>query len=462
VTRARFALAAAFAAGLALSTAPARGQAPSRAAIVIRDVAVIDPRLESPVRGRTVVIEGDRIVRVGPAAATSIPAGATIIDGRGRFLIPGLWDMHVHTSVPAGRSVLGLYVANGVTGVRDMAAEWDTITAWRSDIAAERLDGPRLLASGPYLEGGPQPMVPHILTRTPAEGRAGVDSLVRLGVDVVKVHGQLTPATYFAIARRARERGIPFAGHVSRAVGAAAASDSGQRSIEHLLGVPMPCTAADSVALAPRFAVQGALGRCSSEDLAPLYARFVRNGTWVTPTYTAMVEIAGWPRREVPGDRYAAALPDTLRRFTAALFPLPDSIPPGADVTGRAILAKRLAQAGAMQRAGVRIMTGTDAPLRNSPPGFGLHQELELLVEGGLTPREALFAATFEPARYLGIDSIAGTIAADKRADLVLLEADPLLDIRNTRRIVAVIAAGRLYDDAARRRLSARARGSAR
>lgn len=453
MTRARSALRVFLAAASALLAAAPHAHAQSRTTIAVRDVALIDPRAESPVRGQTVVVDGDRILRVGPAATTAIPAGATIIEGRGRFLMPGLWDMHVHTSVPAGRAVLGLYVANGVTGVRDMAAEWDTITAWRREIAARRLDGPRLLASGPYLEGGPQPMVPHILARTPEEARAGVDSLVRLGVDLVKVHGQLTPATYFAIARRARERRIPFAGHVSRAVGAAAASDSGQRSIEHLLGVPMPCTPAESIALAPRFAVQGALGRCSSEDLAPLYARFVRNGTWLTPTYTAMVEIAGWPRREVPGDRYAAALPETLRRFTATLFPMPDSIPPGADGNGRAMLAKRLAQAAAMRRVGVRILTGTDAPLRNSPPGFGLHQELELLVEGGLTPREALFAATFEPARYLGIDSIAGTITVGKRADLVLLEADPLSDIRNSRRIVAVIAAGRLYGEVERRRL---------
>jgi imidazolonepropionase-like amidohydrolase len=442
---------------LLLLAVPRAGIAQPAATIAIRDVSIVDATTDVAVPSRTVIIQGDRIVRVGAAATTPVPEGATIIEGRGRFLIPGLWDMHVHTSVPAARELLRLYVANGVTGVRDMAAEWDSITTWRREIAAGRLVGPRLVASGPYLEGGPQPMIPHILARTPEEGRAGVDSLVRLGVDLVKVHGQLTPATYFAIARRARERGIPFAGHVSRAVGAAAASDSGQRSIEHLLAVPMPCTAAESVALAPRFPVQGALGRCSSEPIAPLYATLARNGTWVTPTFTAMVEIATWPERAVPGDVYASALPDTLRRFVATLFPMPDSIPAGAGVTGRAILTKRLSQAPAMWRAGVRLLTGTDAPLRNSPPGFGLHEELSLFVEAGLTAREALAAATLEPARYLGIEAIAGTIAADKRADLVLLEADPLRDIRNTRRIVAVIAAGRLLGPEALRPVRASA-----
>src|SRR4029077_10569925 len=161
---------------------------------------------------------------------------------------------------------LGLYVANGVTGVRDMASDWATIKSWRNSITRGALVGPRIVASGPYLEGGDVP-IPHLLTRTPAEGRAGVDSLVALGVDFVKVHGQLTPETYFAIARRARERGIAFAGHVSRAVGAAAASDSGQRSIEHLLAFPAPCPPAESIALEPRYPVQGALGRCSSQDL---------------------------------------------------------------------------------------------------------------------------------------------------------------------------------------------------
>jgi imidazolonepropionase-like amidohydrolase len=356
-----------------------------------------------------------------------------------------------------GRALLGLYVANGVTGVRDMAGDWPTLTSWRRDIARGRLDGPRIVASGPYLEGG-DVEVPHILARTPAEGRAGVDSLVKLGVDFVKVHGQLTPETYFAIARRARERRIPFAGHVSRAVGSAAASDSGQHSIEHLLAIPAPCTPAESIALAPRYAVQGALGRCSSEDLAPLYARFVRNDTWVTPTFTAQYEVAVWPGRSVPGDFLAHYLPDTLRKFVAALFPMPDSIPMGADSVGRAMFAKRLAQVADMRRAGVHVLTGTDAPLRNSPPGFGLHEEFVLLARGGLTPFEILRAATDEPARYLGMLDSLGTIAPGKLADLVLLDANPLADIRNTRRIAVVVANGRLYDAAARRRLLLRPR----
>jgi imidazolonepropionase-like amidohydrolase len=426
--------------GLVLGGATAEAQS----TVAITNVAVVDANSATPRANQTVIVEGNRITRVGPAASTRVPAGARVVQGRGKFLIPGLWDMHVHTAISGGRDLLSLYVANGVTGVRDMAGTWDTLTAWRGEIAKGQLVGPRIIASGPYLEGGDVP-IPHLTTRNAAEARVGVDSLVALGVDFIKVHSQLTAEAYFAIARHARERKVVFAGHVPRVVGAAAASDSGQKSIEHLLAIPAPCTPADSVALAPRFTVQSALGRCSSENLAPLYRKFVRNGTYVTPTFTAQVEVAAWPTRTVPGDSLAQYLPKAVRDYVAEIFPMPDSIPPNADTVGRAMLRKRLRQVADMQRAGVRILTGTDAPLRNSPPGFGLHEEMTLLVRGGMSPFQALRSATIEPARYFGMLDSAGTIARGKLADLVLLDANPLVDINNTRRIAAVIANGRLF-----------------
>ena len=420
--------------------------------VAITGVTVIDASDSTPRADQTVVIRGNRIVAVTPTRSARVPASARLVDGRGKFVIPGLWDMHVHTAIIGGRDLLALYVANGVTGVRDMAGDWETLRGWRDDIAHGRLLGPRIVASGPYIEGGDVPIT-HLLAKTPEQGRAAVDSLVALGVDFIKVHGQLQPATYFAIARRARERGIAFAGHVPRLVGSAAASDSGQRSIEHILAIPAPCTPAESIALRPRFPVQGALGRCSSEDLAPLYARFVRNQTWITPTFVAQYEVAAWPARDLPGDSLAHYLPDAVRKYVAQIFPMPDSIPAGADSVGREMFAKRLAQVAAMHRAGVRVLTGTDAPLRNSPPGFGLHEELVLLVRGGMTPFDVLRSATWEPARYLGMLDSAGTIGPGKLADVVLLDANPLDDIRNTRRISAVIANGRLIDARERSRI---------
>src|SRR5689334_1881420 len=220
----------------------------------ITHVVVIDASNPTPRPDQTVVVRGNRIAAVGPARSITTPAGARVVDGRGKFLVPGFWDMHVHTAITGGRDLVPLYVANGVTGVRDMAGDWDTLRTWRSEIARGQLVGPRIIASGPYLEGGDVP-IPHLLARNAVEATAGVDSLIALGVDFIKVHSQLNAESYFAIARRARERGVVFAGHVPRVVGSAAASDSGQKSIEHMLGIPVECTPADSVALQPRFTV---------------------------------------------------------------------------------------------------------------------------------------------------------------------------------------------------------------
>ena len=436
----------------ALVASGAPRAAGAQTAIAFTGVTVIDGRDSLPRREQTVIVRGKRIVSVAPSGSTTVPAGARVIDGRGKYLVPGFWDMHVHTAIAGGRDLLSLYIANGVTGVRDMAGDWATITKWRREISRGQVVGPRIIASGPYLEGGDVP-IPHLLTRNAAEGRAGVDSLVALGVDFIKVHSQMTPEAYFAIARRARERGIVFAGHVPRTVGSEAASDSGQKSIEHLLAIPVDCTPSDSVALQPRFPVQSALGRCSSEDLGPLYAKFVRNGTYVTPTFTAQVEVAVWPTHAVPGDSLAHYLPRAVRDYVAKIFPMPDSIPPNADSVGRAVLAKRLRQVAAMQQAGVHILTGTDAPLRNSPPGFGLHEEMALLARGGMSPYEVLRAATIEPARYFGMLDSAGTVEPGRFADLVLLDANPLENIDNTRRIAAVVANGRLFAAKDRERL---------
>ena len=407
-------------------------------------VSVIDGRRSDARVDRTVVVHGNRIVAEGPSTSVPVPAGARVIDGRGKYLIPGLWDMHVHLAMPGGRDVLPLYIANGVTGVRDMAGDWPTLTSWRQDIARGSLIGPRIIASGPYLEGGDQP-IPHLLVKTPADAAPAVDSLIRLGVDFIKVHGQLTRESYFAIARAARARGIPFAGHVSRVVGAADASDSGQASIEHLLAIPNACTGAEVGSLAPRFPVQAALGRCDTTDLSPLFAKLRRNGTRVVPTLVAQLEVARWPRRDLPGDSVARYLPDSLRQYVAGIFPMVDSVPPDADVTGLKLFDKRVAITGALHRAGVTIMPGTDAPLRNSPPGFGLHEELLLLTRAGLSPFEVLRAATLEPVRFLGMLDSLGTIEVGKVADLVLLTASPLVDIRNSSRTAYVLTNGRLY-----------------
>lgn len=432
---------------VAFGPLPGGAQGP-RGILAITHVNVVDGTSATPRHDQTVLIQGNRIMAVEPFRVLAIPPEARVISARGKFLIPGLWDMHVHTDAPGGEATLGLYVANGITGVRDMAAEWTRIQEWRREISSGERVGPRIIASGPYLEGGDVP-IPHLLVRNASEAGSAVDSLAALGVDFVKIHGQLTRESYFAAARAARERGFAFAGHIPGSVTPSEASDSGQRSLEHLLQMPNQCTAAESLSLAPRYPLQRVLGRCTSQPLDTLFARFVRNGTRIVPTLVAAFEIAHWPKRDLPGDEYARFLPDSLRDFVAHIFTMPDGIPAGAEVVGEALFEKRIELVGAMHRAGVTVMPGTDAPLRNSPPGFGLHQELELLARAGLTPFEVLRSATLEPARYLGISDSAGAVSRGMLADLVLLDADPLASVSSLKRIHAVIYNGRLLDSGA-------------
>jgi imidazolonepropionase-like amidohydrolase len=430
--------------------------------LAITHVAVVDVERGTSRREVTVVVNGQRITAVGPAASTRVPTGARVIDGRGKWLIPGLWDMHVHTAVPTGRPLLSLYVANGVTGVRDMGGDFDLIDGWRREIAAGTLVGPRIVAAGPYLEGHGSPIA-HIEVHTPDDARRAVDSLSVLGVDFVKVHSALPRETFFAAAREARMKHLALAGHLSRNVSVEEASDSGQRSLEHLLGFINECTPAESVA----FAAADPLRRivfngCTSRDQRAVYQHLARNGTWVTPTLTPAWEFAVLPRHDVPGDTLARFLSDSLQRYMVAIFDPPPALPPEATLLGQRMFAKRHQLVLNLYQAGVPLLAGTDAPMRNSPPGFGLHEEMLELVRSGLTPAAALRSATYEPARYFGALDSLGTIAPGKLADLVLLDGDPLARIENAHRIAAVLTRGRVYDRSALDRMLADATAAAR
>jgi imidazolonepropionase-like amidohydrolase len=430
--------------------------------LAITHVAVVDVERGTSRREVTVVVNGQRITAVGPAASTRVPTGARVIDGRGKWLIPGLWDMHVHTAVPTGRPLLSLYVANGVTGVRDMGGDFDLIDGWRREIAAGTLVGPRIVAAGPYLEGHGSPIA-HIEVHTPDDARRAVDSLSVLGVDFVKVHSALPRETFFAAAREARMKHLALAGHLSRNVSVEEASDSDQRSLEHLLGFINECTPAESVA----FAAADPLRRivfngCTSRDQRAVYQHLARNGTWVTPTLTPAWEFAVLPRHDVPGDTLARFLSDSLQRYMVAIFDPPPALPPEATLLGQRMFAKRHQLVLNLYQAGVPLLAGTDAPMRNSPPGFGLHEEMLELVRSGLTPAAALRSATYEPARYFGALDSLGTIAPGKLADLVLLDGDPLARIENAHRIAAVLTRGRVYDRSALDRMLADATAAAR
>jgi len=282
---------------------PARAEDAPAKSLVITGVTVIDATGAPARPDMTVVVTGDRITAIGKSGEVGVPEGARVVDGNGKYLIPGPWDMYVHTASP---SFLPLYLANGVTGVRDMhSLDPDAIFGLRKQVQEAKQPGPRVVAAGPLVDG-PKPLVPSsLVAANAAEGREAVRKLKEMGADFVKVYTKLPREAYLSIADEAKKQGLPFAGHVPESVSAAEASDPGQKSIEHLAGVELACSdredelrrqAVAALAKADNQAVWELLGRIgaraadrfSDKKARALYARFVRNGTWQVPTLTVL------------------------------------------------------------------------------------------------------------------------------------------------------------------------------
>jgi len=419
---------------------PNRTQAP----IVFTHATIIDVTGAAPRRDATVVITGDRISAIGDNV--SVPAGAQVVDASGKFLIPGLWDMHVHWYL---RDTFTLFIANGVTSVRQMFGNSDLLR-WREQIAKGSLLGPRMVVASPIIDG-PEPIWPNsIAVRNEEEGRKAVKRVKQWGADFVKVYALLPRDAYFGIADEAKQQGITFAGHVPNSVSPAEASDAGQKSIEHLTGILIACSdketelrdklvKADSPEARGRVQTS-ALETYDEKKAADLIAHFVKNQTWQCPTLTVLRSNAYLGDESFRRDGRLRYIPRLLQQRWNFRVANHDSA-----VTKR-VLQKQLEIVGAMQRAGVPILAGTDTGNPFCFPGFSLHEELALLVIAGLTPVEALRSATLNPAKFFGLDQTLGTIEQGKIADLVLLDANPLLDIRNTQKINAVVSNGRLFD----------------
>jgi imidazolonepropionase-like amidohydrolase len=420
--------------------------------LALTHVSIIDAT-GSPVQpNMTVTIRGARILKIENTGKSKLPQNARIVDASGKFLIPGLWDMHVHTIfgewIPGGRDVsLPLFVANGVTGVRDMGGDLDTLLAWKRDISAGTLLGPRMIIAGPMLDG-PKSRFPSSLSiATPDEGRKAVDELKAKGVDFIKIQSFIPRDAYFAVVEEAKKQGLVFAGHVPDALRAVETSDAGQKSIEHLTGVFEGCSTAEDEFLKGKKGPKRFLETYDGTRCAALIARFARNRTWQAPTL--VWERGQWLVDDIdfshdPLLKYAPASwqkkswPSFIKGIIADLDT--DPVP-----VRREFVHKELEIVGAMHRAGVPMLAGTDtAAAVDVLPGFSLHQELEYFVQAGLSPMEALQTATRNPAEFLGLQKETGTIANGKIANLVLLDANPLQDIRNTRKIWAVILNGRL------------------
>jgi imidazolonepropionase-like amidohydrolase len=436
------------------------GPAADSPLLVLKGVTVIDMASAAPWPGMTVIVRHGKIEAI--SSGSSVPEGARVVDARGKFLIPGLWDMHVHLWGSPER-LFPLFLANGVTGVRDMASPPGQIFRLREEVKSGKILGPRIVACGPQVDGpGTPPNTPEhaIPVANAEEARQAVQSLKKMGADCVKPHDRVPRDAYFALVEEAKRAGLPVEGHVPNEVTLAEASDGGQRSIEHLGGIFDACSSAaaeiermksapppkDPSEFPQRIAARGtlALETYSPELCGRLFERFVRNGTWQVPTLATAYGrtfIDDLSRRDDPRLRY---IPKDQREEWKpendffARFRTPDYV-----TWQKRYWAESLKLVGAMQRAGVPILAGTDLSLAYVYPGFSLHDELAFLVEAGLSPLEALKAATIGPARFLGLEGTLGTIEAGKVANLVLLDADPLADIHNTRRISGVVVNGR-------------------
>jgi imidazolonepropionase-like amidohydrolase len=388
----------------------------------IDNVTIVDVATGRLQPRRSIVIEGQRIVRIENATAAT-RARATL-DGTGMFVIPGLWDMHIHAYFTndtarfrsTNEVMLPLFVVNGVTGVRDLGSNLEASLTARDSIAAHQLIGPRMLISGPMIDGPTTRYATAVKVATGDEARAAVRMLKERGVDLIKAQTLIPRDAYFAMAEEARRIGIPFEGHVPREITGMEAVNAGQRSFEHFIGV--------------------------ADTNTTLIAAIARHQVWQCPTVINSVGTAAdfigdpglafWLRESVAGWRRTA-----VERLSAT-----DS----AQLASQERTKRRLEQIRSMHAKKVPFLAGTDAPAGyDLVPGTSIHRELQLFVRAGLTPLQALQTATLNPAIYFGKTADWGTVAQGKVADLVVLSRNPLVDIANTRSIVAVVADGRFY-----------------
>ena len=391
--------------------------------VAITEVTLIDVTTGERQRGVgvTVVTRGDRIAAIGPKVA--IPRRATRVNAKGKFLIPGLWDMHTHHQ-GTGADSLDLFVAKGVVGTRDMGGDADFILPLREHVNSGALLGPEIVAAGPILDDAP-PSFPYRRRVTNSqEAKKAVADLKRLGVDFIKVHDHTPREVFFAIAEEAPKLDLPFAGHVPIGVKIEEAADAGIRSIEHLSNYEV-------------------FGECVVDDqyttagCRRLFEKLAAKGVWQTPTmafFQTIPDVFGG--KPIEHAEYAS---DSLLKLTRDNVELSHV---SKETLNRMRLAARVSLQAIhdLRTMGNGFLAGCDGLV----PGFCLHDELEWFTRAGFSPLEALQTATTNPARFLGREDLQGSIQVGKRADLVLLDADPLLDIRNIRQIACVVVRGRL------------------
>lgn len=425
--------------------------------LVFRGGTLVDVVSGKEIPGTVIVVRGERIDQIGLEGSTVIPEGAPIIDARGKWLVPGLIDSHAHAG-DDDATPLDLYLANGVTTIRNPGGNITLLRLTRDRLLRGELVGPRLFFAGPLLDGLP-PVWPSgsLLVDTPERARSAVNFLADQGVDFVKIYNNVKEPELRMIVQTARERGLPVAGHVPRSMTMTRAVERGITRLEHIRITgkemlsaeeaeridPLPLGSREPM-LWQRFDLQSEKFHKLVELLAA--RRVFLDPTMVTDEFFEVSNPAA--EKDDPYNQYFSPeyVAEALRESMNPIYATPVELRTAA-VEGFRKRQKFLAMCNL---AGVRIIAGTDGPgIGRLAPGFGLHRELELLVASGLTPLQALRASTSTAAEALGREDQMGTIERGKLADLLILDADPLLAIPNLRKINLVVQGGKTYAPAA-------------
>ncbi|GAB3723284.1 amidohydrolase family protein [Amycolatopsis oliviviridis] len=437
--------------------------------IVISHVTLIDGTGSAPRRDISVVLAGDRIAWVGAAGQVPETGGARVIDGRGKYLVPGLWDMHTH-GLDLEEIIPPLHLAHGVTGAREMWGYAETRAA-RDKIERGELLGPRVVMGSGIVDGPVTLLSPPVLqVSNAAEARAVVRAEKAAGAEFVKTYSYLGPDAVRAVADEVRALGLRFSGHWPYKLSHSEASDLGQHSFEHFFGVSIHCSSRRDEILArlkatpydpaaPRafFNLARRLEFDSVSTYNPgaawsYFGRLRRNGTWHSPTLT-INRVVTQPAETHKHDPRLKYLPADIRQSWVVGIEQFAPKTPAEIVLQERYYQETLRLVGVAHEAGVGLIGGTDCLNPYTFPGSGLHEELAFLVEAGLSPVHALKTVTGDAAKFLGREATSGTVAAGKEADLVLLDANPATDIRNIAKIDLVITRGRVLDKTARHRM---------
>ena len=422
--------------------------------LTLTHVTLLDTRTGASRPDTTVMIRGDRIISITPSVGSSPrltgPKEDLVVDATGQYLIPGLWDMHTHvyfgrTTADGSDLILPLFIANGVTGIRDMGSELNAILHAREEIAAHRMTGPRMIVSGPMLDGASSQYAAAIPIVTPEEGRRAVAMLKHRGVNFIKIQSGVPREAYLAIAKESNKQGIEFEGHVPDAVRASEAVAAGQRTFEHLIGIFEASSPDEDKYLAGKKTPGMFLATYDSVREAGIVKLLAERHVWQCPTLfwergqwlVDAVDYTKDPDLAYAGHSWVETQwPASQKAILASLDtdPLP---------VRERFVEHELSLVRKLHAANVPFLAGTDTPAGvDVIPGVSLHLELERFVTAGFTPLEALQTATLNPAIFLHKEADFGTIETGKIADLVLLEANPFDNIANTRKITGVVADG--------------------